>query len=140
MTKAAIANYDLKTAGVKHVLVAGSFLPNGSSAVATTYGVGFTVARTGTGVFRVTLTRPFKGFVSVIAGITIDDTNAHELPIKSETVPTATANGYFDITHLTSSDVSTINLAAADITASGALRRINFIAVLAESKVPGAGV
>jgi hypothetical protein len=141
MTQAGTASYDAKVPQSKLVCVAGSFLPNGTDAVATTYGkVGWTVARTGVGVFRVTITRPFAGFVSVIAGITIDDVNAHELPISAETVPTASANGYFDITHITAADVSSTDLAAADITASGALRRINFIAWLAESDVPGNGV
>lgn len=140
MTQAGLATYDLKTPGVKYVDVVGSFLPNGSSAVATKYGTGFTVARTGVGVFRVTLTRPFAWFVAVVAGITIDDVDAHQLPTSALTVPTASANGFFDITHLTAADVSTTDLAAADITASGVLRRIHFRATVAESDVPGAGV
>lgn len=141
MTQAGTAGYAPKVPQNKVSIVAGSFLPNGASAVATTYGaVGWSVARTGTGVFRVTITRPFAAFVSVQTSITTDDVNSHELPTSALTVPTGSANGYFDITHITSADVSSTDLAAADISASGALRRIHFIAVLADSDVPGNGV
>jgi hypothetical protein len=141
MTQSGTAGYSPVVPQNKVTVLAGSFLPNGSSAVETTYGaVGWSVARTGTGVFRVTITRPFAAFVSVTTGLAIDDVNSHELPASALTVPTSSANGYFDITHLTSADVSATDLAAADITASGALRRISFIAVLADSDVPGNGV
>lgn len=46
-------------------VIKGSFIPNGSSAVATTYGAGFTVARTATGTFVVTLAEAFADFVSI---------------------------------------------------------------------------
>lgn len=102
MTQAGTAGYSPKVPQNKVSIVSGSFLPNGSSAVATTYGaVGWTVARTGTGVFRVTITRPFAAFVSVDAGLTIDDALNHECIPSALTVPTASANGYFDITHVT---------------------------------------
>jgi hypothetical protein len=133
-------NLPLKSNGAKYVQVDGSFLPNGSSAVSTKYGFDFTVARTDVGVFRVTLDQPFSAFVRVFAGVSIDDTNAHDVIPSALTVPTSTANGYFDLTHVTSADVSGTDLAAADITASGTLRRIHFSAVLALGDFPGNGV
>lgn len=135
MTQAGTASYEAKVPQSKAVVVAGSFLPNGSSAVATTYGaVGWTVARTGAGVFRVTFTRKFAAFIAVTLGLTIDATTADQQLISSAlTAPTASADGYFDITYR-------LAAVATDITASGVLRRISFIAVLAESDVPGNGV
>lgn len=141
MAQAGTAGFALKVPQNKVVEVSGSFLPNGSGAVSTTYGaVGWTVARTGTGVFRVTITRPFAAFVSVDAGVSIDDADPHQVIPSALTVPTSSANGYFDLTHITSSDTTAAHPAAADITASGALRRIHFRALVAESDVPGNGV
>lgn len=135
MTLANQQKYELLTTHSRSVRVCGSFLPNGASAVSTTYGaVGWTVARTGTGVFRVTMTFPFAAFISVTLGLTIDATTADQQLISSAlTVPTSSANGYFDITYR-------LGATATDITASGVLRRINFDAVLALSDVPGNGV
>jgi hypothetical protein len=47
---------DLKSDGYGPLMVAGSFAPNGSSAVsaASNKGIGWSVARTGAGTFRVT--------------------------------------------------------------------------------------
>lgn len=135
MTQAGTANYQAKTPFPKQITMSGSFLPNGSSAVATTYGaVGWTVARQSAGVFRVTFTRQFAQFISVVLGLTTDTTTADQQLIASAyTLPTASANGYFEITYR-------LAAVATDITASAALRRINFVAELAESDVPGNGV
>jgi len=140
MTMAGLSKYDLQTPGVKHVQVAGSFVPNGTGAIAATIGTGFSVARTGVGVFRVTFTVPFYNVVSLCVGFTTDDTTDHYLRVASPVLPTGGANGYFDVTHLVAADVSAARWAAADITASGVLRKLHFQAVLAESDVPGAGV
>jgi len=135
MTQAGTANFEARVPHNKSVIVSGSFLPNGSSAVATTYGaIGWTVARQSAGVFRITFTRQFNNFISVVVGLTTDQTTAdQQLHVGNYTLPTATANGYFDITYR-------LAAVATDITASAALRRINFVAVLAESDVPGNGV
>jgi hypothetical protein len=47
----------LRAAGGERVVISGSFAPNGSSALsaASTYGRGFTVARTSAGLFTITL-------------------------------------------------------------------------------------
>lgn len=48
----------LKAESANLVKVVGSFRPNGAGAVLDVRGSGFTVARTGVGVFTVTLTKP----------------------------------------------------------------------------------
>lgn len=135
MTLANQQQYEHRTTHAKSLRVSGSFLPNGSSAVSTTYGaVGWSVARQSAGVFRVTLTFPFAQFISVTLGLTTDAGTAdQQLLAGAYTLPTSTANGYFEITHR-------LGATATDITASGTLRRINFDAVLALSDVAGNGV
>lgn len=149
MTMAAIANYGLTTPGVRNVQVAGSFVPNNTTQLVNAkgtdvFGTGFSVSRTGVGVFRVTITRPFAEVVSLVVGLTTDDTADHYIRVASPVKPVSTAgvltNGYFDITHLSSADASVTRWAAADITASALLRRIHFCLVVAESDVPGGGV
>lgn len=65
------STYPLPSLNTKSVRVAGSFAPNGSSAlVATsTYGRGFTVARTSQGLFTVTLAEKYVRLRS--GGLTI---------------------------------------------------------------------
>lgn len=144
MSVAAVAGYELKSPGVKHVQVAGSFVPNGTTQLTNTkgtdvFGMGFSVSRTGVGVFRVTFQRKFFAFISVVVGLTTDDTTDHYLRVANLTLPTSSADGYFDITHLNAADISAARWAADDITASALLRRIHFQVVVAESDVPGAG-
>ncbi len=142
MTVAGIAKYELFNPLVDCSVIHGSFLPNGSGAVAATYGaIGWSVARTGVGVFRVTITRRFYGVpAGPIAWKTSDETNFVYLRVSNVTMPTASANGYFDITHLASTDPSTTNYVAADITASGVLRRINFMMTVANTSAIGDGI
>ena len=58
MTMAAFSGQPVRVGGQDRVMVAGSFAPNGSSAIdaTKTYGKGFTAAYTTTGTFTVTLT------------------------------------------------------------------------------------
>lgn len=56
--------HDVKSLHSNVRVIAGSFRPNGSSAVATTAGVGFTVARTSAGLFTITLVDAFPGLLS----------------------------------------------------------------------------
>lgn len=145
MTQSGISQHDLTTSGRNHIVIAGSFVPNGTTQLTSTkgtdvFGMGFTVSRTGVGVFRVTFTRPFTQVVSLVVTKTTNETNFADLRVSAVTLPTATADGYFDVTHLASADPSATNYAAADITASGLLRRINFTAVLALGDFPGNGV
>jgi hypothetical protein len=145
MTQAGIAKNDLFTPGRDYLVLAGSFVPNGTTQLANTrgvdvFGMGFTVARTGVGVYRVTITRAFSNVVSLTVNKTTNETNFCDLRVSAVTPPSGNADGFFDVTHLASADVSATNYAAADITASGILRRINFCAVLALGDFPGNGV
>ena len=58
--------YDVQALNPHVKIIAGSFKPNGSSAVANTdnTGTGFTVARSGTGSFTVTLDAKYPGLLS----------------------------------------------------------------------------
>jgi hypothetical protein len=145
MTIAGVSKYELCTPGARHFQVSGSFVPNGTTQLTNTkgtdvFGMGFSIARQGVGVFRITFTVPFANVVSFVAGLSTDDTVDHYIRVASPVLPTSSANGYIDITHLSAADISAARWAAADITASGVLRKIHFQAVLAESDVPGAGV
>lgn len=145
MSQVGISKNKLRTPGRDYLTIAGAWVPNGSTALTNTpgtdlFGVGFTVSRTGTGVFRVTITRKFTQVVSLTVTKTTNETNFADLRVSSVTLPTGSADGYFDVTHLASTDPSTTNYAAADITASGVLRRINFNMVVALGDFPGNGV
>ena len=133
MTQQGTQGYILTTPGVRHTQISGSFQPNGTGALTNVYGIGFSVVRTSAGVYTVTLTRPFANIVSACANKTTDEVTNHNIVFGAITLPTGTTNGSFTLTHLVSGT-------AADITASGALRRVNFQVVLANGKVPGSGV
>jgi hypothetical protein len=59
----------LRSAGGERVVITGSFAPNGSSALsaASTYGRGFTVARTSAGLFTITLADQYYQLESATA-------------------------------------------------------------------------
>lgn len=128
-----------KVAGASYKLITGSFFPDGTNAP-NILGMGFEVAHAGTGLWTVTIEIPFNNFVSLWAFKSTDETNNYLLNALALTVPTSTARGSFQILHKASADVSTTNYAAADITASGLLRRIHFGVELALADVPGNGV
>lgn len=67
--------HDLKTIGLGRVAIHGSFAPNGSSALvaANTHGKGFSVARTGVGVYRITLDDKYPELVAAVAGVQVAD-------------------------------------------------------------------
>jgi hypothetical protein len=119
-------------------VVAGSFIPAGAGAIVTKYGTGFTVARAGVGLYTVTLDAPFAWIVAVLLTPQFATTegDAHQLLLGD----TSIANRLFQIKHLGSADVSTTDLAAADVATAGTSNRIHFLAVVAESDVPGAGI
>lgn len=56
--------HDVKAQHSNVRLIVGSFRPNGSSAVATTAGIGYSVVRTSAGLFTVTLTDSYPGLLS----------------------------------------------------------------------------
>ena len=119
-------------------VVAGSFIPAGTGPIVTKYGVGFTVARAGVGLYTVTLDAPFAWVVcaSVQGQFAGAEADAHQFLLGDMNV----ANRTFQIKHVGSADVATADLAAADIATSGVLNRIHFLVIVAESDVPGAGI
>jgi hypothetical protein len=66
----------MKTIGIGRVNVHGSFAPNGSSALvaANTYGKGFSVARSGVGLYTITFDNTYPELVSAICGCQVADT------------------------------------------------------------------
>lgn len=125
-------------AGVGYREIHGSFIPNGSDPIATQYGVGYSVARVGAGVYRVTLEEGFADFVSITPGIQVAtaDTQARLVRIGDQSV----ANKTFEIVHIAGAAVQTNHPVAADISTSGVANKIHFRCVVAKQDVPGAGV
>lgn len=130
--------YPARMAGAAHRIIAGSFIPNGSSTISTKYGYGFSVAYTATGTYTVTLDAPFSNYVSIVVTgqFATSEADSHQFLVGTCSV----TNKTFVIKHVTSTDVSTTDLAAADISTSGTANKINFICIVAQSDIPGAGV
>jgi hypothetical protein len=63
--------FPMSTRSAKTVSIAGSFAPNGSSAVSASSreGCGFTVARTSAGLFTITLSDKFTALISAVATV-----------------------------------------------------------------------
>jgi hypothetical protein len=103
-----------------HVVVAGSFAPNGSSALsaASTYGVGFTAAYTSTGLYTITFADLYPKLVSFTCSLQ-EHTAGDQILIIGDYSATA---GTITITNW---DIS--GGAATDIAAS-TYNRINFVA------------
>lgn len=123
-------NFDeLQILGREKKVIAGSFRPNGSSAVDNTLntGEGFTIARTGVGAFTLTLADKYAGL----------DAAAFQLALGTPAAAHDICIGAVDVV-----DAKTIAFvhysagAAADI-ASAAGNRIHFTLVLANSTVKG---
>ncbi len=115
-----------------NTVIYGGFLTNGSSAPATTYGKGFTVAHASTGVWTVTLTEPSSSIVSVHLTLNMPtgELPAHFLQVGDKTATT------FDIEHLAAAATQTAHPVAADITAATD-QAIYFICVVSDSGQPG---
>jgi hypothetical protein len=130
--------HKLTSPGIGYCVVAGSFIPAGTGAIVTKFGTGFSVARTGVGRYRVTLDQPFADFVSLVVGAQFASANndGHQVTPGDISI----VNRTFEIQHLSSTDVSATDIAAADIATSGTANKVHFIAVIALSDVPGAGV
>lgn len=128
--------YDLKTPGVGHRRIAGSFHPSGS-AVSASYGVGFTASWVQAGVYRITFDESFAGFVSINVNgqFPATDTATHIVAPCSSSI----AGRYVDILHMSSSTPATINPGASDIPA-GTFNKIHFDVTVAGSDIPGAGI
>jgi hypothetical protein len=118
--------------------IAGSFVPDTANDPTTVYGRGFTVTRSGSGEWTVTLDKKFENFISIVVTGQLASSNAdaHQYLVGDISV----ANRTFEIKHVTAADVSTTDLAAADVATSGTANKVNFICVVATSDVAGAGV
>jgi hypothetical protein len=103
-----------------HVIVAGSFAPNGSSALDATkvYGKGFSVAYTSTGLYTVTFQDLYPQLLSAVATLQLA-TDADQV------VKVGTYSASAGTLVLTAWDIS--SAAVADI-AANANNRINFVA------------
>lgn len=111
--------YDVMTVARDRVVIAGSFAPAGTGAVTDVKGVGFSVARSGVGVFTITFDRTYPDLECAIVSTQLatptgDVTNVGDY---------SAANGTLVLDHW---DIS--GGAAADI-AANANNRINFLCV-----------
>jgi len=90
------ATYKDVALGPDQIRMAGKFNANGASAVSASYGKGFTVARTGTGEYTVSLgtsafPTPYKRLISAnVSALVANGTFAHPL-LKTDTSSSATA-------------------------------------------------
>lgn len=125
--------------GTGYKIVAGSFIPDGTNNPTTKYGTGFSVVWTSTGVWTVTITdTAFANYVSIVVTgqYATAENDAHQFLVGGISTSART----FAIKHVGSADVANTDLAAANIATSGTANKINFIVVIAESDVIGAGV
>jgi hypothetical protein len=113
----------LKTLGRELIVIAGSFAPNGSSAVSATSrkGRGWSVARTDVGLFTITFTDKYVDLVSAIATAQL----ATAADIKAQ-IGTYTAASKTLVIRLLA--VATETEVAAD-----ANNRVNFVCVFSNS-------
>ena len=102
-------------------IVAGSFLPNGSSAVdsAGNTGTGFSVARTGTGSFTVTLGDKYPGLLSAQCSVAL-----------AAAADTKVQFGAIDVSSAKTVVITVITTASAADIASNAANRIHFVLFL----------
>lgn len=122
--------HKIQTLGKEIKEIAGSFAPNSSSAVAATSrkGKGFTVARTSTGLFTVTLVNKFYDIIEAQATLQLATADDKYCQVGSIA---ATANAARTI-QIRVMDVS--GAAVADVSAN-ANNRINFTIKCRNSKV-----
>lgn len=106
----------------------GGFVPNGTGAIATTYGVGFTVARSAAGIYLVTLDEGFAKFLGASLTPMVESSLAHDGALSLGAV--SVANKTFEI-------VNRVAGTKTDISASGVLRVIWFNVRVARNDIPG---
>ena len=124
---------ELFVEGRSRVVVQGSFAPNGGSAVsaASNRGVGWSVARTSTGLFTITFNGGYKynqldSFTCTLQQATGGD---QFLQAGTYTAPTATADGTMTVRVWDVSGAAVADVAADDN------NRIHFVAVFRKSDV-----
>ena len=119
--------YDVQAVNPGVKIIAGTFKPNGSSAIDNTAnaGAGFTVERTGTGQYTVTLDDGYPGLISAQATAALNSAAATFMQITGAHDVTTAKTVVF--TALTTS--STAAPVAADI-AAHAHNHVHFVLVL----------
>jgi hypothetical protein len=124
--------FDVKAQGLGRVVVSGSFAPNGSSTLAATSvnGAGFSVARTSTGLFTITLNDSYPALIGAALGLQLASGDDKFLQFGSIDVNAKTVQ-------IRVWDVSAA--AVADI-AANANNRINFVLVFKNTSNGGAGL
>lgn len=117
--------------GKDYVVVAGSFAPNGSSAIAATSnkGKGYSVAYTSTGLYTITFTDAYSDLISFMPMLQLATGADTFLQVGTYTAAAKTIT-------IRNWDVS--DAAVADI-AANANNRINFVAVFRNSSVTSGG-
>lgn len=124
----------LQALGREYKIIAGSFLPNGSGTISSSYtGVGFSVARTDVGLYTVTLEDAYVALVSSwLTKALGTPTGVGRLELGAVDVVTAKT---IVIAHFADDGTSGVP-AAADIAANAA-NRVHFGFILANSTVNG---
>lgn len=110
----------LWTEGRENVVVSGSFAPDTANAPTDVRGVGFSVARTSTGLFTITFDSKYYQVNSATAALQLATGDDKVAQIGAYTAPTATASGTLQIRVW---DIS--GAAVADV-AANANNRVNF--------------
>lgn len=118
--------YPVQALNPQMKIIAGSFLPNGTSAVASasTTGQGYTVARTSAGLFTVTLTDKFN---SLISGQVSLGLNA--------VAQTVVQFGAIDVSSAKTVLINAVTSGSAADIASNANNRIHFLLILSNTNV-----
>ena len=112
-------------------LIDGSFCPNGTSAVnnALNTGIGFTVARTSTGLFTITLQDNYVSLHSVTASLQLETASDKIVQVGTTAVSTTAKTIQLRIWDISDAAVADVSYDANN--------RVNFQAVLKNSTVGG---
>ncbi len=112
-------------------LIDGSFCPNGTSAVnnALNTGIGFTVARTSTGLFTITLQDNYVSLHSVTASLQLASADDKIVQVGTTSVSTTAKTIQLRIWDISAAAVNDVSYDANN--------RVNFQAVLKNSTVGG---
>ena len=113
--------FDMQALNPHVKIIAGSFKPNGSSAVDNTAntGAGWTVARGGVGIFTVTLGDTYPGILSATCSVAL-----------SAVADTKVQFGAIDVASAKTLVINVITTASAADIAANAANRIHFCLVL----------
>ena len=118
--------YPVQALNPQMKIIAGSFLPNGSSAVAsaTTTGQGYTVARTSTGLFTITLTDKYNSLLSGQVSLALN-----------AVAQTVVQFGAIDVSSAKTITINAVTSGSAADIASNANNRIHFLLILSNTNV-----